>query len=292
MQPSAPFAVASLRFVCAAALVGALGACGTAAVDAGPTPTVGPSVSQEATPVSVSVDGRTIEGSCMGVQRDEGPTVVLEAGLGNLGSELNSIAYDVAADARVCSYDRAGLGRSSPARTPRTIPDLITDLHAFLSRGGISAPYVLVGHSLGGSLVIRYAQEYPKEVIGFVSMNPVPPYTTWIRRAREVETGEELQAKEIDFYLGMNGESIDLRGTDRELTEPIADDIPYVVMFAEDCPGDFCDRIRPALRAATAELSRIGTGGRFVVVPDSGHDIFLSSHGADIAKEIRTLLAR
>ena len=140
--------------------------------------------------------------------------------------------------------------------------------------------------------MIRYAQEHPKEVIGFVSMNPVPPYTTWIRRAREVQTGEKLQAMEIDFSLGMNGESIDLRGTDRELTEPIADDIPYVVMFAEDCPGDFCDRIRPALRAATAELSRIGAGGRFVVVPDSGHDIFLSSHGADIANEIRTPLAR
>ena len=287
MQPTARSG-AGRGIACAVTLMAALGACGWP--DGAAAPAAG--ARDEATAVTVPVGGRTLAGSCLGAEHPGRPTVVLEPGLGNLGSELNSIAYDIAPDARVCSYDRAGLGRSAPARTPRTVADLVADLHAFLAGAGIGPPYVLVGHSLGGSLVLRYAQEHPDEVAGFVAMNPVPPYTTWLARARRVESAEELRSGVLDYYAGTNAESVDLRGTDLELTEPLAARIPYVVMFAEDCPGDFCDRIRPALRAATEELSQVGAGGRFVEVPESGHDIFLGPHSADIVREIRALLAR
>jgi pimeloyl-ACP methyl ester carboxylesterase len=58
----------------------------------------------------------------------------------------------VATFTRVFSYDRAGLGQSDPAPTPRTVQAMVDDLHALLSAAAIAPPYLLVGHSMSGLL--------------------------------------------------------------------------------------------------------------------------------------------
>lgn len=275
-----------------------ISSCGaTPAENAAPsasTPTTAPSASTptaalKPVPVEVAIGGRTIAGSCIGDSRDGAPTVVLSSGIGNPASQLARIRTALESETRVCGYDRAGLGRSDPAPSTQSLSDVVQDLHEFLRQGDITPPYVLVGHSFGGSIVIRFAQLYPDDVVGFVSMNPVPPYSSWIERASAVETPEELQTIEIDFYNGDNDEGLDLRDTDLTIEEPIADDTPYVVMYAEDCLGDFCDRIRPVLEAATAEFAELGALGRFVSVPDAGHDIYLTNSD-DVVAEIRSML--
>ena len=40
--------------------------------------------------------------------------------------------------------------------------------NAFLSAAGVSGPYVLVGHSLGGIIIRLYAATYPHEVVGLI----------------------------------------------------------------------------------------------------------------------------
>jgi pimeloyl-ACP methyl ester carboxylesterase len=42
------------------------------------------------------------------------------------------------------------------------------ELHTALTNLGITPPYVLVGHSLGGLLVRTFASQYPQEVVGMV----------------------------------------------------------------------------------------------------------------------------
>jgi pimeloyl-ACP methyl ester carboxylesterase len=74
----------------------------------------------------------------------------------------------VATFARVCSYDRSGIGWSESGRGPRTSQRIVKELHALLSDAGEEAPYVLVGHSFGGANVQLYASEYPEEVAGMV----------------------------------------------------------------------------------------------------------------------------
>lgn len=69
---------------------------------------------------------------------------------------------------RVVWYDRAGLGLSDPAPTPRTIQDLVLDLHTLLQKANIPGPYVLVGHSMGGPMVRLYRERYPEEVAALV----------------------------------------------------------------------------------------------------------------------------
>lgn len=109
--------------------------------------------------------GRRLHINCSGLAAG-GPTIVLESGAGNAASAWDRVQPEVAKFARVCSYDRAGLGRSDPVPAARTIVALTEDLHSLLVNAKVSGPYVLVGHSLGG--VRLYASYYPGEVAGMV----------------------------------------------------------------------------------------------------------------------------
>ena len=93
---------------------------------------------------------------------------MLESGAGNAAAVWARVQPEVAKFARVCAYDRAGLGGSDPVNAPRTIVALTEDLHALLVNAKVTGPYVLVGHSLGGILVRLYASYYPAEVAGMV----------------------------------------------------------------------------------------------------------------------------
>jgi pimeloyl-ACP methyl ester carboxylesterase len=112
--------------------------------------------------------GRKLHLNCAGMNNAAGPTVVLEAGAGNGAADWQRVQPEVAKFARVCAYDRAGLGGSDPVSAPRTVVALTEDLHALLTNANVHGPYVLVGHSLGGILARLYASYYPTEVAGMI----------------------------------------------------------------------------------------------------------------------------
>jgi pimeloyl-ACP methyl ester carboxylesterase len=82
--------------------------------------------------------------------------------------DWQTVQPKVAKFARVCSYDRSGLGWSESGPKPRTSPQIVEELHALLENGGVDGPYGLVGHSFGGANAQLYAAEYPDEVVGMV----------------------------------------------------------------------------------------------------------------------------
>lgn len=113
----------------------------------------------------VEVDGIQLRLDCRG---DGSPTVVLEAGASMYSMAWARIQDDVAKFARVCSYDRAGLGWSDSlgkALTPQQVAGM---LHALLEKGGETPPYLMVGHSLGGIYVRAFAESFPDDVAGMV----------------------------------------------------------------------------------------------------------------------------
>jgi pimeloyl-ACP methyl ester carboxylesterase len=120
----------------------------------------------------LDVGGHRLHLSCTGAGS---PTVVLEAGGGEMSSNLAWIVPVVSRGSRVCVYDRAGRGWSEPAAAPQDGAQIATDLHTLLQRGNIPGPYVLAGHSFGGLYALTFAAHYPDEVAGMVLVDTTPP---------------------------------------------------------------------------------------------------------------------
>jgi pimeloyl-ACP methyl ester carboxylesterase len=113
--------------------------------------------------------GRSLDLRCSG----HGPvTVLLESGSHADSESWFRVQPRLAAQARVCSYDRAGYGFSDAGPLPRGLDADVADMHALVGAAHLHTPLVLVGHSLGSNIVRRYASEHPGEVAALVLVDP------------------------------------------------------------------------------------------------------------------------
>lgn len=241
--------------------------------------------------VTATVSGRRIAGECSGLRSGK-PTVLLEVGTGAPKDALSVVGEQLGKLTQVCSYDRAGKGRSDPpSMTPRPVAEVIGDAHAFLDQAakqGATPPYFLVGQSLGGELVFLHAQAYPDLIAGFVSINPNPPYQTWLRRARTVETEAQIRDFELPYPSGDNEEGINTTSDESMLTDPLPAQLPYAVMFDEECAGlppplqnePHCKRMLELLALTAQDLAHVGAHGSYLRVKGAGHNIHLTKPGA------------
>lgn len=100
-------------------------------------------------------------------------TVLFEAGIAATNLNWCHIQETVSSFAVTASYDRGGLGWSSPSRTARTPGNIAAELHKMLRGAGLKPPYVLVGHSFGGLVMRRFALLYPEEVSSVILVDPM-----------------------------------------------------------------------------------------------------------------------
>ena len=117
-------------------------------------------------PMMVNIGGRNLYLSCSG--KISSPVVILEAGGGGTSESWDRVQSEVAKITRVCSYDRAGSGKSDAPGHQHSMQEHVADLHALLQKAGIKPPYIFVGHSLGGLIVRRYQTQFSGEVVGMV----------------------------------------------------------------------------------------------------------------------------
>ena len=115
--------------------------------------------------VLVQVGGSEVHLDCRG----EGlPVVILEAGLTS-GSTGWALVHDaMAAETRVCAYDRPGLDWSEPIEGTAGPAAIAQRLRGLLDAEAVAGPYVLVGMSAGGVYVREYFARYPAGVVGMV----------------------------------------------------------------------------------------------------------------------------
>lgn len=117
--------------------------------------------------------GRHMQIDCRG---SGAPTVVFESGLDTMGSLSWAAVHDkIASTTRACAYSRAGIMWSEP-RAGEFEPDgEARDLHALLLAAGERAPFVMVGHSLGGPYIMNFTRLYPQDVAGLVFVDASHP---------------------------------------------------------------------------------------------------------------------
>jgi pimeloyl-ACP methyl ester carboxylesterase len=121
----------------------------------------------------VDVGGYRLHLDCIGTGS---PTVVLLNGLQESSPYWSRVAPQVSPSTRVCSYDRAGQGWSDDSPHAADAAHVAADLHAVLTKGGETGPYVLAGHSSGGVYALTYASRYPADVAGMVLLDSASPY--------------------------------------------------------------------------------------------------------------------
>lgn len=124
----------------------------------------------ETTQVFVDIHGRKLYGWLAG---SGSPLVILEAGMGDTCQAWSKVQPAVAEFTRVLSYDRAGMGLSDKAPTPRTCLGIVADLRALLNAASLPPPYLLVAHSWSGLNARYFANQYPHEVAGMLLIDAV-----------------------------------------------------------------------------------------------------------------------
>ncbi|GMA13821.1 alpha/beta hydrolase [Deinococcus metallilatus] len=146
-------------------------------------------------PLRVSYRGRVIHATTSG---QGGPPVVLMTGLGvpasswwELEDDLAEALMDLmetgpwgnrpfigpatAGFTRVITYDRAGVGQSTPPEQVRDLGDVLGELDAVLQAAEVNEPAVLVGHSVGGLVAFEFARRFPARVAGLLLLDSSHP---------------------------------------------------------------------------------------------------------------------
>lgn len=226
--------------------------------------------------------GNRIHVRCVG-QGDT--TVMLIAGFGGDTTAWTKVEPVVAAQARVCSYDRPGTGTSDPpAPTSRaTFTTQATQLHTLLEATGEPGPYVVVGHSFGGATAVEFASLYADEVTGVVLVDASP--TTWPAELCAVPAdGSDgaaiVQAVCSTFPATENSEHVDVEaaflGTSRidSLgTLPIA----VITATERDLPADLSTtevaRLDDVWHRGQQAWVALSPAAHLVSVDDTSHDI-------------------
>jgi len=218
-------------------------------------------------------NGRSLHIACRG---SGSPTVVLEPGEATPGNYMSQVQEPLARQSMACVYDRANVGSSGTAPTPRTAAEITTDLHQLLEKADVPGPYVLAGNSAGGTLVQLYARRYPDQIKGVVAMNPVPPADPWLNRVLPIFNNDEDQSEQA-YFRGNNDEHIDYLDSSKELKEaPQPPHVPFEMLISTkvQCEGDpTCLKSYGVYEQVEREVAQQWPKGCFHEVAAS-HDIY------------------
>ena len=105
-----------------------------------------------------------------------GPTVVFETAFDPAGHlQWYNIQQQLPITYTSVSYDRAGILWSERGDNPKSGEEIAKDLHHLLERANVPKPYILVGHSFGGTLIRFFINKYPNDVAGVIFVDSQCP---------------------------------------------------------------------------------------------------------------------
>jgi pimeloyl-ACP methyl ester carboxylesterase len=125
-----------------------------------------------------------------------GRTAVLLHGKNFCGATWEGVARALAgAGYRLIIPDQIGFCRSAKPRTYQfSLHQLAANTHALLEKLGVARP-IIIGHSMGGMLAMRYALMYPADTGGLVLVNPIG-LEDWKAKGVPLATIDALYTKE------------------------------------------------------------------------------------------------
>jgi pimeloyl-ACP methyl ester carboxylesterase len=124
-------------------------------------------------------------------RRDGGPTLVLVNGAGVGLKGWSALFPAIESLGTVLAYNRFGVGGSDRPTTRQTGGAIVASLRELLTAVGLTPPYLLVGHSLGGLHANLFARLHPDEVRACLLLEATHPKDRAVLREHE---GQLLKA--------------------------------------------------------------------------------------------------
>ena len=206
------------------------------------------------------------------------PAIVLLNGAGVTLDGWRGLFPAIERMGTVFAFNRFGLKGSDAPRLPQTGAVVLASLRELLAYAGVSPPYVLVGHSLGGLYANLFARLYPQEVAAVLFVEATHPRDRDALKRHENQLlralGRLFSLPQWRFRDNLHAEIEWIEQTVNEIAAAGRfPDIPVAVVTGGKDPPKW---LMPAAalqarRAHQQELARLSARGEQVIAPHSGH---------------------
>ncbi len=206
------------------------------------------------------------------------PTVVFESGIGQGKRNWAPVFNQVSELTRAVAYDRAGYGQSENSERPRDGLQIVLELRDMLRTEGILPPYVLVGHSLGGTMMKLFAKTWPSEVAGVVLVDA--RHEEFTQRCRQ-QGVHRLLYQPPDAFVNMLpavpraellAAPLTLKQARRAGNFP---DVPLIVLTQSNATSRWPTALGQVWAASQRKMATMSALGRIKVVGDAGHNLHM-----------------
>ena len=204
------------------------------------------------------------------------PAVVFESGLGHGKRTWGPVFNSVSAVTRAIAYDRAGYGQSEASSGSRDGLQIVLELRAMLQTEAIAPPYVLVGHSLGGTYMKLFAKTFPNEVAGVVLVDA--RHAEFTQRCRQLGV-PRLLYDPPEALLAMLSRTARAELQAAPLTLKQArragpfPPVPLIVLTQSNAISRWPSGLRKVWEASQISLAKMSRLGRIKVCDDAGHNV-------------------
>jgi len=235
------------------------------------------------------------------------PLVIIDVGAGESFRSWTPIVAEIAKEATVLIYDRAGYGQSAPGPLPRDAKSEASDLWALLEKAALKGPFVLVGHSLGGLNMQVFGHDHPEAVAGMVLCDPPPrdwleggsfpklrqlfmrtvdEFTRAAERAEQ--SNDPAERNRAPFLRTLSSEHKEMFGNTAKqvLSIPSFGRTRIIVIAAARSNaafGEEADAFQKYWIEESRKLSLLSSAGEFVLAERSGHQIHRDAPGLVLA---------
>lgn len=225
------------------------------------------------------------------------PTIIFDSGLGDGLESWDSIFPLVEQFSSAIAWSRPGLGESADSPIDddgvRTSAETAGVLERFLGKVGAQPPYILIGHSLGGLNVLKYAELHPDQVAAILLVDPRPARF----RARCAERGlAACSAARVAPDAWPRAIKAEIAGTgpsEEDVATPLSLGARPVTVIVSTTPwaGDGGEEAFAFWLEAQEEFANSVPNGRFVRAEGTGHYVHKDNR-ALVAEEIKAIMAR
>jgi pimeloyl-ACP methyl ester carboxylesterase len=219
-----------------------------------------------------TLNGRLFEYTISGAGR---PTLVLMAGSGGPIESWFKVMASFETLGTVFAYNRPGVGGSDKPGAPETGLRVVETLRRLLMHAGLTPPYVLVGHSIGGLYANLFARKYADETAGAVFLDAAAPEDVVVMAQRKgalqraVERAANAVAPVDEFAeTGHTAET----AAQIESAAPFPDIPLAVITGAKPALAWLTPReVLAARMSHQKKLAALSPRGLQILAPESGH---------------------